>query len=284
MAAKIDLRYPSGQLTPAGKNASDYILFSIFEYDGGAVTIGKETFALQTTRKKGDAITTIALPIQSGIQDSNNCDWSEDRLDFIKGSAAGVGLEFVKEGNALNSVSAILKASETKGAPKALGKAVSTALIEGALNANLRSRFQGEVMNPNLELLFNGPQLRTFSFSFFMSARDETEATKIKQIIKAFKKNMAPKSKQSLFLKTPNIFEIKYINGSTGQEHQSLNQIKTCALQSCNVTYTPSGPYSTFDDAAKTMTAYKLDLMFGELDPIYDSDYDNPKKPHLIGF
>jgi len=280
MAAKIDLRYPSGQLTPAGKNASDYILFSIFEYDGGAVNINKN-FALQTTRKKGTkAITTIALPIQSTIQDLNTCDWTEDRLDFIKASGAKFGLETIL-GQKKKSLSEI-KAAATKAAGQgSLGEAVGTKLLEGALNANLLSRFSGEVMNPNLELLFNGPMLRSFSFGFFMSARDETEATQIKKIINAFKKNMAPKTTTSLFLTTPNIFEIKYIDGSTGQEHQSLNQIKNCALQSCNVTYTPGGTYSTFDDPAKTMTAYKLDLQFGELDPIYDSDYSDG---HPIGF
>jgi len=277
-----DLRYPLAE-HGAGKNAKDFILFSIFEYDGGAVNINKN-FALQTTRKKGDAITTIALPIQSTIQDSNTCDWTEDRLDFIKASAAGIGLDFVEKGaKEFKTISQIKAALENKGGTKAVSKGVSTALIEGALNTNIRSRFQGEVMNPNLELLFNGPMLRTFSFGFFMSARDEADATQIKAIINAFKKNMAPKSKQSLFLKSPNIFQIEYKSGTgnKGSLHQSLNKIKTCALQSCSVTYTPGGVYSTFDDPDKTMTAYKLDLQFGELDPIYDSDYDDG---HPIGF
>jgi len=278
-----DLRYPKSEFTPAGKNAGDYILFSIFEYDGGAVTTNKN-FALQTTRKKGNAITTIALPIQSGIQDSNNCKWEEDSLDFIKASAADFGTKIQQQGlseSSQKSISNITAAAQTAAKTGAMGKAVGTALLEGALNANLRSRFSGEVMNPNLELLFNGPTLRTFSFGFFMSARSPEEATDIKKIINAFKKNMAAKTSESLFLKSPNIFEIKYMDGSTGALHQSLNKIKNCALQGCNVTYTPGGPYSTFDDPAKTMTAYKLDLMFGELDPIYDSDY---KDGHLIGF
>jgi len=274
------LRYPSGQLGQ-NKNGSDFIVFTSREYQGGAVKTDAKTFALQTNRA-GTVVDTIKLPIQSIIQDGNSCDWQEDKLDFIKASAGNLGIKVAEGGfdkeakRTLSEISGALKES----AGKSLGKAVSTSLIEGALNANLRSRFSGEVMNPNLELLFNGPTLRTFSFGFFMSARDETEATEIKAIIKAFKKNMAAKSGTSLFLKTPNIFEIKYIDGSTGQEHKSLNQIKNCALQTCNVTYTPAGTYSTFDDPNKTMTAYKLDLQFGELDPIYDSDY----KGHPIGF
>jgi len=274
------LRYPSGQLGQK-ENGSDFILFTSREYQGGAISINKD-FALQTNRA-GAVVDTIKLPIQSTIQDSNNCDWQEDRLDFIKAAGADFGIKVSESGfggEAKRSLSDISKALTESARSGSLGSAVGTALIEGALNANLRSRFSGEVMNPNLELLFNGPTLRTFSFSFFMSARDNDDATQIKAIIKAFKKNMAVKTSESLFLKSPNIFEIKYIDGSTGQEHQSLNKIKNCALQSCNVTYTPGGTYSTFDDAAKTMTAYRLDLQFGELDPIYDSDYN----AHPIGF
>ena len=279
-----DLRYPKGQ-QDRGAFPSDYILFSIFEYAGGGVTIADTGAAI--TARKGSAKGTISLPIQSTIQDSNSVDWKDDKLDFIKLAAAAGGLEFMTTGGVKKTGSQISDAIKKatgyaeggEGGQTAAGKAVSTALLEGALGANLRSRFSGEVMNPNLELLFQGPTLRTFSFNFFMSARSPDEATEIKRIINEFKKNMAPRTTQSLFLKSPNIFEIKYMNGN-GQIHKSLNQIKLCALQSCNVNYTPAGTYSTFGDTENTMTAYTIQLQFGELDPIYDSDY----KDHPIGY
>jgi len=280
-----NLRYPKGQ-QDRGAFPSDYILFSIFEYAGGGVTIADTGAAI--TARKGSAKGTIALPIQSTIQDSNSVDWKDDKLDFIKLAAAAGGLEFMTTGKVKKSASDISNAIKKatgyaegkEGGQTAAGKAVSTALLEGALGANLRSRFSGEVMNPNLELLFQGPTLRTFSFNFFMSARSPDEATEIKKIINEFKKNMAPRTTKSLFLKSPNIFEIKYMSGATGALHQSLNQIKLCALQSCNVNYTPAGTYSTFSDGDTTMTAYSMQLQFGELDPIYDSDYGD----HSIGY
>jgi len=265
-----DLRYP---LKPG---EGDYILFSIFEYNGGGVTIG-ENFGLQTARK-GSPKGTISLPIQSTISDSNTVDWKEDRLDAIRAAAGLGGEEAVTTGSMKGTIDS-LKAAAEKG-KKEIGEAVSTSLLEGALGVNLLSRFSGQVMNPNLELLFNGPTLRTFNFTFLMSARSPEEATRIKQIINTFKKNMAVRTANSIFLKAPNIFEIKYMNGITGQIHDSLNQIKTSALQSCNVDYTPAGTYSTFDDAESTMTAYRMTLQFGELDPIYDRDYED----HSIGF
>ena len=266
-----DLRYP---LAPG---EGDYILFSIFEYQGGGVTIG-DNFGLQTSRK-GSPQGTIALPIQSTISDQNAVDWKEDRLDALRAAAGEAGFEGTETGSMSQTLSKLKKAAE-KGKAE-IGKAVSTSLLEGALGVNLLSRFSGQVMNPNLELLFNGPTLRTFNFTFFMSARSPEEATRIKQIINTFKKNMAVKTANSLFLKAPNIFEIKYMNGITTQVHESLNKIKVSALQSMNVDYTPAGTYSTFDDAEATMTAYRMTLQFGELDPIYDRDYTDG---HPIGF
>ena len=55
-------------------------------------------------------------------------------------------------------------------------------------------------MNPNMELLFNGPQLRTFGFTFKLSPRTKDEATKIKDIIYCFKRAMAPISVRSNLL------------------------------------------------------------------------------------
>ena len=267
------LRYPSDL-------SGDFIQFDIYTYEGGGVEIS-DGLGL-TTQRKGGMVGSVALPIQSGIVDSNDVDWKEDRLNPLKAGAASVALGTLgagKEGGdkALKNVFDKLKESAKDGE---LQKAIAFAAAEAATGTNLRSRFSGEVMNPNLELLFNGPTLRSFQFSFIMSARDAGEATTIKQIINLFKKSMAVKETSSLFLKSPNIFEIAY-KTPDGNLHPSINKMKLAACQGCNVEYTPAGTYSTFNDAENTMTQYKLTLQFGELDPIYDTDYNGK---HPIGF
>jgi hypothetical protein len=49
------------------------------------------------------------------------------------------------------------------------------AAAAGAEGSKLLSRATGQVINPNLELLFNGPQLRPFSFTFKLAARSKEE-------------------------------------------------------------------------------------------------------------
>jgi len=262
---------------PLSPGRGDFIMFIARKYVGGGVEFGDNGL---TTKRLGDEVANIVLPIQSSITDSNGVDWKEDRLDPLRAGAADIAVGAVEgEGNEfkkkIGKVSKFLDDNKTK-----IGNAVGKEVIGSALGVNLLQRFSGKVINPNLELLFGGPTLRNFTFTFFMVAREPREAEEIKGIIKAFKKSMAAKSGGGAFLEAPDIFEIKYMDGDTGQLHNSLNKIKTSALQNMNVDYTPAGTYSTFADANKTMTAYRMTLQFGELDPIYDTDYDG----HPIGF
>jgi len=134
-------------------------------------------------------------------------------------------------------------------------------------------RTTGAILNPNLELLLSAPNLRSFEFSFKMSARSRTEATQIKKIIRFFKQGMSVKrSPTSLFIVSPNMFRIKYLTND-GIQHPSIGRIKDCALTSINTQYAPDGTYMTFDDEARTMTSYQIDMTFTELEPLTEDDY-----------
>ena len=96
-------------------------------------------------------------------------------------------------------------------------------------------------------------------------------------------------SSSNVFLKAPNIFDIQYQTFNTdGTEivHPSINIIKTCALTSCNIQYTPDGTYMTYEDPYRTLTSYQLTMQFSELDPIYDSDYSelDEDRDQVIGY
>jgi hypothetical protein len=141
-----------------------------------------------------------------------------------------------------------------------------------AVGANIFTRATGKVINPNLELLFRGPQLRTFNYNYTFTPRSDAEAKTIRSIIRHFKKNMAvKKSNGGLFLETPNVFDLKYIY-SGGDQHPFLNKIKRCALTNFNVDYTPDGSYATYKDGS--MTSYSVTMQFSELNPIYEDDYE----------
>ena len=130
------------------------------------------------------------------------------------------------------------------------------------------ARSSGSVINPNMELLFKGPSLRNFGFQFKFTPRFKKEAETVRTIIKAFKRNMAPKGSGGAFLKTPNIFEIQY----EGKARNYLNRIKLCALTNVQMNYTGDGTWATYNDGSPI--SMNMTLAFRELTPVYNEDYE----------
>ena len=178
----------------------------------------------------------------------------------------------------------------TKGGGQDLITKYFQSQLVNSLGANttpegLLSRASGSVLNPNLELLFGGVNLRSFTFDFDFAPRNVEESNVVKQIIRIFKQSMAPKtgsntSGAGLFIDAPNIFLLKYKTGS--RDHPYLNKFKPCALTSMGMNYTGSGSYTTYAD--KTPVHMKLNLSFTELNPIYNEDYKGIPLSQGVGY
>ena len=230
-------------------------------------------------REFKDPLGRVYLPMQPGLADASTVSWNQDTMnpfDIAMAGAAGGAVT----GAAQGSMTALAQGGGNL--MDAFGDLVSdidkTSIAAWAsgqiIGKNVLGRTAGKAINNNLELLFTGPTLRTFAYSYRFTPREEDEALMVKKIIKFFKKSMAPtRSTNKIFLESPDVFKLKYIYGPTKDQHPFLNKIKMCALQSFNVQYTPDGSYSTYDDGS--MTSYQVDLQFGELNPIYGDNYDD---------
>ena len=222
---------------------------------------------------------TVTLPIQSGIKDQNAAGWGEDTMTPAQIAAAGFALNTIMEGMEGASESVEILKNQAIGSSADLAKLVGTKFAENAANVKgLLARTQGIVQNPNLELLFQKPTLRPFSFQFKMSARNPEEAAEIVKIIRFFKQNMSPQkgggsggTSANLFLKAPNTFQIHYMHKGT-EEHPYIGRPKECAMTSFEVDYTPDGNYSTLRDGF--MTSYTISMSLKELEPVFYEDYD----------
>jgi hypothetical protein len=217
-------------------------------------------------------IGTVTLPIPGGISDGNLVDWGSQSMNALQIEAAKVALETINGGGKEGADAAITGLENFK---KNIGEArtgLSNYFAESAVGntGQLLARTQGAITNPNMELLFNGPQLRPFNFTFKLSPRSKKEAESIRSIIRFFKQGMSPiRTKSNLFLKAPHTFQIQYLHKK--EEHKFINKIKECALQSFVVNYTPEGNYATFTDGA--MVSYEIQMQFTELEPIFNDDY-----------
>jgi len=242
---------------------------------------GRDRVPTGTTggRSKG----TVTLPIQSGIKDQNAAGWGEETMDPGQIALAGIAMKTITGGGAGmgKAIDEIKGQIQTDSAD--VTEALATKFSENAAQVKgLLSRTAGKIQNPNLELLFQKPTLRPFSFQFRMSARNDKEAKEIIKIIRFFKQNMAPQKgggsggeSANLFLKAPNTFQVHYLhrgNGGSG-EHKFIGRMKECAMTSFEVDYTPDGNYSTYEDGV--MTSYTISMSFKELEPVFFEDYDD---------
>jgi hypothetical protein len=237
---------------------------------------------------------TILLPMPSNIQDGNAADYNANNLNNIQGALVSLGANFINTELNKNTINNILDTIRSAGLQSGINAQNAQDLLTnvlaskaaGLFGANLSfnqlsARQQGTILNPNMELLFNGPTLREFRFSFKLSPRNKDESKEVKNIIRTFKKTMAPKVQSGgLFMETPNIFELRYKQGS--KDHSFLNKFKQCFLTNLSVNYTGEGTYSTYGDG--TPVSSILDLTFRELDPIYDFDYDDRSAGIGVGY
>ena len=260
----------------------DVIQFTALSYAAKAITGfsfgGRDRVTVGTTggRSKG----TVTLPIQSGIKDQNTAGWGEDTMNPMEAMLAKSALDLVMDGST-DQIGESGKQIQKDTA--AFQKGVGAAVVSSAVGVkNILARTEGKVVNPNLELLFQKPTLRPFSFQFRMSARNANEAKQIIAIIRFFKQNMAPQKgggsggeSANLFLKAPNTFQVHYLhrgNGGSG-EHKFIGKMKECAMTSFDVDYTPDGNYSTYEDGV--MTSYTISMSMKELEPVFSEDYDD---------
>ena len=280
----------------AGKSANNSIVsngrsirkpdIAFAESDLSKLIGGKK---LQTKKlKSGQG--TIFLPMPSNIQDGNSVSFSSGNLDGITAQLYdGVAGIINTKGNKIDGIleSAINSAKDLGNqflTNPALKDVILTDLAAQAANTPLGgsltrdavfARTRGEILNQNVELLFNGVTLRSFKFSFKLTPRGPKEAQQVGLIINAFKKNMAAKSRgidgtgDGTFLGTPNVFELFYKRGNT--RHPFLHSFKQCVLTEMSVNYTGEGTYAVYADS--TPVSMVLELGFKELEPIYDTDY-----------
>ena len=258
----------------------DFIKITSYEYIRAGLPRGdRRSAASRLFNLLNRPLERIILPMQPNLSETNAVDWGGDKLNAIQGTLAQGAIGAIRNLSEFNLQGVKDAAGATIDSLKNLAKddrtkAFIAAYFAGqAVGRNITARATGTVINPNLELLFSGPRLRTFNFNFTFTPRSEEESEEIRKIIKTFKRNMAPqRSTTGLFLKTPRIFKLEYIYNDTDRQHPFLNKFKPCAMTSFAVNYTPDGSYSTYEDGS--LTSYAVTMSFGELEPIYADEYD----------
>ena len=303
------LRYPNKRID----SSTDYLEIKVVKYIpnssfnkkvGGA--LGKESKAsgaaggTKTTAmgwiKKGVNMETatsrvrsakplsyVYLPIPQNIGDSKKTGWDTSTISPLDALKTQLALTAMTDpGKILQGI------KDTKGFGEiddTTRQAILSKLAGAAAGVDgdaLIARATGQVMNPNMEVLFKGPTIRDFTFDFILAPRSMSEAQQVKQIIRTFKQHMTPKgvSGNGFFIGSPDVFVLEYKKGANS--HPFLNVFKPMAMTSMDMSYTESNTYSTYHDG--TPTVMKMTLGFRELNPVYFEDYDEEEGTSGVGY
>ena len=285
---------------------------------GGKVEVnesgpGGSVAGSQYTKPFGKFVGGVILPMPK-VSDSNGAEWGKSDLNVlgIGVAMAGAGLmqgvinpsgmftqmqeallgegKINKNSSELDLTDRILRnidddtniMQETgvAGMAVAAEKLAGTAGIDITAD-ELLARSTGSILNPNAELLFQGPVLRDFGFKFLMVARSEAEAKMIRRIIRFFKIGSAPIHLGGpALLRTPNIFQLEYKAGK--ESLNTVNKFNEMALRTITVDYAPDGFWSAYQDSHPV--AVVMSLQFSELRPIYQREHRDNTSEDSVGY
>jgi hypothetical protein len=286
MATPKLLRYPLDIINAT----TDYMYVEVLKYVAGGLPDIEKQGSGNLNTKGTKAIQSIILPMPNSIASVNRTGWGESNMSALAGAglkAAGMALDGLTGSDVRDNKAAATedigkfmtrqgRGLVNSGARQFLRARIQASLVNAVAGSSISAndvfgRQSGQIVNQNVELLFNSVSIRPFGFNWDFTPRNHDESVAVLQIIKCLKRSAAPKKivGQNGFLSAPDVFRLTYKRGTGDQRF--LNKFKICALTSVGVDYTGSGIYASYHDG--TPVHYRLNLSFTELEPIYSEDY-----------
>jgi len=227
---------------------------------------------LSTTKRITDS---IAIYLPPNIQSDYGVQYGAHETGMLGFLAATVGASVggIKNQNLEKAAQALVGGVEGF-TQYALQKALSSAadfLTQSEGGEELFNKAFGRANNPYMEVLFDKPDLREFTYNFTFVPRSEAETNDVNTIIQMFRFHMAPEMRQdhSRFMTLPSEFDLHYMyqdGNGVAAENSYFNKISTCVLKNCSVNYTPDGAVQTHKDGSPVKIT--MSLTFAETEMI----------------
>ena len=253
----------------------------------------------------------LMLYMPDDIQDAYKADWEGKAFGSttagVLGAAGqeGIGNKLKKAldtaGGAFNKLGVNAAASTITTLAKGITGDTITA-------SDVFAGISGVVRNPNVELLFQKMNLRTFDLTFKLSPYNAKEAENIKTIVSTFKRAMLPSyslgdakvfgyageepgdngdqnfALEAGFIRVPQLCQVMFMHGAYRNAY--LPKYKMCAITDVNVNYTPDGNYAVFDGGDPVATQLKISFMETKLifaEDVAEEKWKVPMKNPISG-
>lgn len=264
-------RYPNSgaQIT----SDTDYVTFEFFKYKppfengnsrgnkkqqyDGSINFDKENILGPKFGKN------IIMYMPEDVQSEYGANWSGAGFGFLAGRLMKVAGGNFNLGEAFEDAGMSAKKGIAdfivSNANKALGAGVTLNQALGGIG--------GTIVNPNVEMMYESPEMRSFSLTYKMFASTPGESQEIRAICNTFKKNMLPSFGDGGFINVPNVVRVTFMTGDGPNPY--VSQFKPCAITNVAINYTPDGSWASYDGGAPvatniTVTFKELKMLFAE--------------------
>ena len=225
--------------------------------------------------------TTIALYMPPSISVTYDVNYGDKEITGLAGAVGDAIVAFMNTPG--NTVSKLQGAIDRSGQGfNELAQSFAMGTLD-TFAGGAQALFQiskGSVITPRMEMMFEGVNRRSFTYTFVFIPKSSQETELVERIIKMFKTYMMPEYKNSATRREmliPDMFNIKYMYGNA--ENTFINRIGKAFLKNVQVEYgadrfTAYAPLDMMDDlgAGGSRGAppqkTKITLLFNEIETL----------------
>lgn len=266
------LSYPRSHVI---SSTSDYVSFEFFKYkppfakgegentSGQAASYNASSDFGSGDNILGEVTGSCIMYMPEDIQAEYGANWGAAGFGalsrtLLRGSTGNIDGETILK-DLLGSAEKGIVDAIVGGANKALGQGVTTNQIFGGRS--------GKVVNPNVEMMYEAPEMRGFTLSFKMTPSTEEEAKEIKLICNLFKRSMLPRF-DGAFVKVPDVVRVTFMTGPSPNVY--IPQFKPCAITNVSINSTAEGAWAAYKSGVPVST--ELSIQFKELKMLFSED------------
>lgn len=268
-------KYKTTNNTAVGKDGQP-IQSNIQINQGGIRTLGKNLggtdlgFGRKTSRTTAAIRLFMPDSLSWGYQNAFQ-NVSLSGLPYTKLLSAGVALgesavEGFKKGTIMGVLSSLAKKRNDRNVTDPVAELIGTALLGSGGDAIAASAL-GVTVNPQIDVIYESPKLRDFTFDFLFAPRNHSEAVTVEKIVQKFKFHAAPElygqgSGIGRYFVPPSEFDIEF-------SVPTMGRVSTCVLVNITLDYASSGAAFYTDDypvyTRMTLQFMELEFMTKEL-------------------
>ena len=235
----------------------------------------------------------VSMPLPNELKDDVGADYSTQSLesvgDILNGDIGGIAALGLRKAGALTAA-AVGAGAEAVSGSGAVGDAAADLVdpekVTSAVQASL-----GLAPNPNQTVMFTGPHLRSFSFSWSFYPRSAQESQNIQNMIKSIRGRILPQASTgtgTAVLGYPDTVQINFYpwdKGSNptqnGWSDNSIIKLKRAVVSDMAVNYVPMGA-AAFFEGTNLPVGIQVGVTLMEIEYMLSSDYGVEGAKNLI--